>query len=531
MTRARPVPKADRGLDRIALAVVLLIATLLYFRNLGSAPLNIGVDEARFTVHAQSLSATSRDIDGARLPLFFHIINPLSPDNGSDIWWQPMLFYLVAAVFRVAPVSEAAVRLPIACIALLNVWLIGQVARRLFGNGWYGVVAAGILALTPAHFMFGRQALDYFCTLPFVLLWLWRLIAAVDDVGARYPVAIGVILGTALYSHISSWILMPVFLIVTLIVFWRLQKPLASSVWLSAGFGMMVLPVLPWLWLHPGMIHDMITNYKLAGGLRLAERVDLYWDAFNPSYLFFSGGSNPMFATRRAGVLPLAAAVLLPLGAVRTLRRDTIVGRVILAGFLLSPVAVVAALPEDAKYYTPRGLLLVPFAVLICTSGVEWLVESGAAHWRSITRIVAAVLVVSVPFQFAGFAAYYFGPYQTWSAPRFDPLNLRAVAASVSAADAAATIPTVYLSEDVDEPQAEQWLFYLLAGHHLDLWRRSRHLQLRDFDTTRMQPGSYVVLEAHHPGLSRLLSSGRCSLVAMIDDVGGSPAAAILRRE
>ncbi|RDJ94228.1 hypothetical protein B4Q13_16090, partial [Lacticaseibacillus rhamnosus] len=51
---------------------------------------------------------------------------------------------------------------------------------------------------------------------------------------------------------------------------------------------------------------------KMLGDLRIldtgeellldTERVALYWDYFNPSYLFFSGGSDPMWATRRAGI-------------------------------------------------------------------------------------------------------------------------------------------------------------------------------------------------------------------------------------
>jgi 4-amino-4-deoxy-L-arabinose transferase-like glycosyltransferase len=147
-------------LVRLAICAVVLLTGVLYLWALGDAPVNIAVDEARFAVQAQSIATTGRDNNGRRAPLFFHITNPLNPDDSSPTWWQPILFYLMAAVLRFAPLSEWSVRLPTACIAILDVWLIYAVARRLFSNGWYAVLAALLLALTPAHYIFGRQAMD-----------------------------------------------------------------------------------------------------------------------------------------------------------------------------------------------------------------------------------------------------------------------------------------------------------------------------------------------------------------------------------
>jgi hypothetical protein len=297
---------------------------------------------------------------------------------------------------------------------------------------------------------------------------------------------------------------------------------------LVAGFVVPLLPLIPWLWFHPDLPREMITNYKVGGDARLAERVEIYWDYFNPSYLFFSGGSNPMFATRRAGVFPLAFAVLLPLGIWNIVRRRwSLAGAVLLLGFVLAPLPIVAALPQDPKYYTPRDLLVVPFGALIATAGVEWLY----AKRRWFASIAATVLLVSVPLQFASFARYYFTDYQSWSASRFDALNLRGVAAYVIAADAAARVPAVYLSEDVGESQAEQWLFHLRKQQRPDVWARSKPLELAQFKPDDIPSGSLIVLDAANPRLGALLQSGSCSVVAIVNGVAGSPASAILRRK
>ncbi len=138
----------------------------------------IGGDEAYFASHAHAIATTGRDLDGRFLPLFFRI----------DIhtWYQPLLVYLMAAVFSIVQVSEAALRTPTALIGVIDVLLVYAVALRLLGRRRDAVVAAVVMALTPAHFILARQGLDYIAPLPFVLGWLWCLLAALDTGRARF---------------------------------------------------------------------------------------------------------------------------------------------------------------------------------------------------------------------------------------------------------------------------------------------------------------------------------------------------------
>ena len=56
-------------------------------------------------------------------------------------------------VLRVLPLSVFSVRLPTAIIGIADVVLMFLLAKRLFRREWLGLVAAGLLALTPAHFI------------------------------------------------------------------------------------------------------------------------------------------------------------------------------------------------------------------------------------------------------------------------------------------------------------------------------------------------------------------------------------------
>jgi hypothetical protein len=534
-----------RPFARIALIGVLLVGSTVYAWNLGKAPVYLGWDEARTAMQGYSLATTGRDMNGNRSPLFFHITDPLIRNHSSGTWWQPMLFYLTAAALSVAPIAQWSVRLPNVALAVLNMWIIATVARRLFGNRWYGVLAALMLALTPAHFFFARLAQDYFLPQTFVLLWLWCLVRYLDTARAWLPAAAGFVLGLGLYTHISSWIVMPFYLAVTSVVLWVAHKPLRAGLALHAGFAVTMLPLLAWLWFHPTLLTDMFHNYQVVTALNGAERVALYWDYFNPSYLFFSGGADPMWATRQAGVFLLAFAVLLPLGIWNIWREHLSIPRaLLLLGFLFAPVPIVATLPEAPRYATARELLVVPFGVLIGVAGVEFLVQRrtsldrpGLPSFRAATtsfdrasRVVAALLLLSLPIQFASYARDYFTDYQLRSSFRHDSLNVRGVVEHMIASDATRRVPAVYLDEDLGAGKAVQLMFHLITHQRPDLWARTRHFSFSTFDPNRIPSGSLLVLASNDPRIAELVGGGECTVIDRVYDVTDSPSAAILRR-
>jgi 4-amino-4-deoxy-L-arabinose transferase-like glycosyltransferase len=512
---------------RVALAGVLLFASFVYLRDLDRVPVYIGWDEARFALQGHSIASTGRDLNGHQTPLFFHNTDPLIPNNSSRIWWQPFLIYLIAVVLRFAPLSEWSVRLPIAGLAILNVWLMYAVGRRLFSHAWYGVLAALMLALTPAHLIFGRMASDYFCPVPFALMWLLCLLACVQTGNRWLPAATGLVLGVGLYSYIACWIVMPFYLVVTHVMLWLSRRPFRAHVELTVGFAVPLLALVPWIWLHPEMPRDTFRGYDVSTRLNLTERVALYWDYFNPSYLFFSGGSDPMWATRRAGVFALAVAVLLPLGIWSIWRRHPSITRtLLLVGFFFAPVPIILALPEAPQYATARDLLAVPFGLLISVAGVEWLVtENGRPG-----RIVAALLILSIPVQFLFFARDYFADYQSRSGYRLDSANMRDVAAYVIASDRSAPVPAVYLSKDLGTGKSVQWKFHLVKNQREDLWRRTQYFDPGTFKPRDVPSGSLLVLDVGNPRLNDLLGPAGCSIAHVVNDVANGPSATILRR-
>lgn len=509
----------------------IAVTVILYVWRLGEAPIYISNGEVHFAIHAESIARTGRDLNGMRFPLFFDMIDPLLPDNGATEWWQPVLFYATSASLLVFPFAEGSVRLSIAIIGVINVALIYAIARQRLESRTLGIAAAALMALTPAHFVMSRQAVDYLCPGPFALMWLWFLGGFLRRQDTRLLAAAGAALGIGTFTHISAWALMPMFAAMTVGVLALTTR--ARRAWLAFSAGLLVPWTLAaaWLLTHPGVMKHVFGRYfaapadtARAASISIGKAASLYWDYFSPSFLFFSGGSDPTLATSRAGVFLLPLLVLLPLGVAALLRgRRAAIDFVPLAAFLLAPVPVIVVLGAEGGYSIARPIMLVPFGVLLASHGVAWL-----WHHGSRARILLAALLVFAPAQFALFADDYFSDYQIRTARRFDALNTGGAAAVVFAEDDRARIPVVYLSDDLDS-KAVRWRFHLWKAHRYDLWLRTRYLTTALVDAG-LERGSVVVLFEDDPQVKTFLASGNFDRLAAVTHPAGDGASAVLIR-
>lgn len=516
----------------LPLAPIVLLAGAMYFWKLSSAPVYLGGDEARFGINAYAIASSGRDLNGRFMPLLVRL-----EDVGW--WYQPMLFYLIAGALKIFPLSEGAIRIPTVVIGLLDVCLVYGVIRNLLPGRWYPAAGAAMLALTPAHFMFSREARDFICVLPFVLGWLWCVLSLMEADRVGVAVLAGALLGIGIYTHIAAWVFMPLYAVFTCAVLILERRNLWLALWTIAAFLVAALPLLVWLRSHPGMIASIVGGYHVYDAHRLSplqgvkdllnynsiqERLSVYWDYFNPAYLFFSGGSNLTVATRRAGVFPLAQAAFLACGVydLWTKRRSP-VAIVLLAGLATAPLG--ATLVAD-RYAIQRELVVIPFGVLVGMFGVAWLVRHRNRMWRA----AAVLLLASIPIQFVFFYRDYLTGYQVRSAYWFDPNDFRDIAEYLIANASSRDVEAVYVSSTMDDA-IPRWRFYLAKHGRDDLWPRTHFFSRDNLDIGGVRPGSLLVLEAKDSRLPDLVGPGKCCSVAhRVKDVGGSEPAVILVR-
>jgi 4-amino-4-deoxy-L-arabinose transferase-like glycosyltransferase len=517
------------GLRAASIAVLLAAGTLvLYARQLDRAPIYLAHDEVDVAVEGYSVASTGRSTSGQHLPLYFQ--TPAFA-AGRD----PLSIYLTAVVLKARPLSEAAIRFPSVLIGTLNVVLLFFVGRELFGRDGLAVVAAAALALAPAHFIHSRMALNVVFPLPFVELWLLCLIVAIRRGSEWWSAAAGLVLGLGVYSYVAALLMMPLYLVISLLVLWA-SGALSTrrAAMLLGAFGLALVPLVVWQIGHPARLQQLAGYYRLYDATKLnalqgardlssyfslAVRSDVYWRFFSPGFLFFSGDSSVMNSTREAGVFSLALLVLLPLGMARIVATRRPVPLAILAGFVSGPIAAVLV----AEIAIHRAMFLLPFGALVAAFGAEHLLSRGG--WR---RWLGVLLVAAIPLQFARFAADYFGDYRIRSIPWFDN-NVRGALADVVARAPAGHAPEVYLSADI--PFVDRyWMLYVTQWGRPDLLGRPVYPETRHMDVSRMPHGSLVLLYTSDLSRSELLKAGGLRVTPAGVEPNGTSAFSLLEK-
>lgn len=523
----------------------LVAVCALYAIGLDRAPIYLHEIEVLFALHAHSIATSAHDTNGRLLPLYFQM-----PPIGEDVWFHPVIVYWMAPFLRILPMTEWAIRLPTVLVGLLDIVLMYLIARRLFQSARWGLLASGLLALTPAHYIHSRMAMDYLYPVPFVMAWLLCLQIYVERRKTWTLFLATSFLGVGFYSYIASVMMMPVYLLMTwLALYITSPRPTRLCIVAAAGFAWPLVLLLVWLPLHPAVAAATVGRYRLgqvgaavsAGGresmaallehirrtVRFSEltgRVSLYWYFFDPAYLFLSGGyANVVNSTRHFGVFLAPLLVFVPIGLVRAARaRRTPVSLMVVLGFLCAPLAACLVVPEP--YAVDRELAILPFGVLAATFGVKYLFEHGRA-WRT----AALCLLAIAPLHFALFCAEYFGAYRVQSAYWFE-FNRRGAFEEILAREAQDRAPAIYLSASRIPYLDGYWRFYLIKHGREDLLRRTKYFDADTLDVRAVPAGSLILASRQDASLEKLVEGGELKTLALIPEPGDPPAFAILRR-
>jgi 4-amino-4-deoxy-L-arabinose transferase-like glycosyltransferase len=388
-------------------AIVLALAActaILYGYRLADAPPHLEIDEVLIGDNAHAIATTGRDLRGERLPLY--------SQTAEHSWYQPMVIYATALVLTIAPLAEWSVRVPAVGMGILDVVLMFFVAKRMFTSDGFGIAAAAFLALTPAHMIHARYAMDYHYPIAFVLAWLWCLLRFDASREPRWVLAAATVLGVGFYCYISSIVMMPLYLCITLAYVgargasWR-DRGRAIAVFAGA-----LVPFAIWFVRHPSAFGATVEKYGVYDAHRLdavqalrdsisylnvGQYVSMYWRFLNPSVLFFTGGPRLMYATGLVGVFLLPVAALMGVGLYEAILRprDGVNG-VLLVGMLTAPIPAVLFAQEEAATF--RALALVPFGVLLATLGLRllWMARADARvrPWYAPAAVAAVAAAV-----------------------------------------------------------------------------------------------------------------------------------------
>lgn len=229
---------------RIFLILIIFLATVLRFYQLGKTPISLEWDEVAIGYDAYSILKTGRDQFGKFLPLTFRSLDDYKP---------PIYEYLTVPSVALFDLNEFSVRFPSAFIGTLTViatyWLVLAIFSKLKGFERYSVkialLSAFLLSVSPWHLQFSRAAFEVnvsvFITVMAVSLFLYGLSKP------KYFILSAVFFGLDLFSYHSARIVAPLLLLSLFILFNRslpTRKYILSFFLIFAVFTGAFIPIL-----------------------------------------------------------------------------------------------------------------------------------------------------------------------------------------------------------------------------------------------------------------------------------------------
>lgn len=491
----------------VTAALLAAITALVYTPRLQDAPVYFAHDEVRFALQAHSIATSGRDLNGRLMPVYFS-------EPGFSSGRDPISIYATALALIAFPFSETTIRSVTAVVGIIDVVLMYVLARLIFTNALLPLVAAGLLLLTPAHFLLSRLATSVIYPLPFTLGWLICLVVFIERRTRAALLASMGLLGLGVYSYLACMVTMPVCFLLTWFALFREKVRPRFYVIAAAGFLLPLVPLLIWHVVYPTRYADIVREYgvydsarmgplqgvkDLASYFSLGVRSDVYWRFFGPTFLFFFGDASLIDSTREAGVFTWPVGLLLPLGIYQIIAsRRTTVGLVLLMAFALAPLAAVIS----ANVAIHRGLVIVVFGVLIATYGVDFLLSADRRRWR----LAGVLLLLFVPVHFRHFYVDYFHDYRVRSSGWFEH-NIRGGAEELIDLAATDRRASVYLGSDI--PFIESyWSFYLIKHHQEALQARTVYYDPKRLDLKALPERAVVLTAAGTPTESLLIANG-----------------------
>jgi len=404
VTRSRPL--------WLAAALVFLSSSFYIGRLAWSSPY-LSIEEITQARHALSIARTGRSLSGQRLPLY-----PAEP--GYPAGWEPLGIYATVALLKIAPFSEALVRLPSALGGVVNIVLMFFLARRVFRSDWFGAAAALMLAFTPAHFIQSRIGTSQILVATFTLSWLVCLARYQDTRRHRDLFFAAMSLGFGVYAYPGALVVMPLcFLATVSILFFQEGQSARGSIGVAcAGMTLALVPWIAWHTVHAERFSQLTDYYTHNGynqdlGLNsflackgINAHLDAWWNSFNPERMFFTGDSSLRFSTRRAGYLLWPTAPFIVLGVWRASVCVAPVWRwLIVAGILAGPLPAALVSLDEFK----RWLSILPFITLAAVCGLHVMLRTR----RTWANLIAIALVAGTAYQFAEFLHDYWNDYRS----------------------------------------------------------------------------------------------------------------------
>jgi len=362
-------------------------------------PPGINGDEAAIGYNAILVARTGHDQSNRFLPLF------VSAFDLTD-WKQPITFYSTVLAFKIFGVSYSMLREVSVIIILISATLMFFLCKEIFGK-MGGVLSIFVFLTIPAVLIQSHLALENIAPIPFTILWFWMLAKYKKSFKHKYLYLSALSLGLGLFSYPGMRLIVPVFLSLSLVYIFYLNRDKGFKKRFSEVLKFFVIVIIFPIFLYSikNQYPGAILAYNRPHGVVTYQDILLpFISSFDPSFLFIQGDSTPYHSTGRQGVFLLATLPLFVFGIWKIAqKRDSFLIFTLFA-FFLTPLLYGLA---SSIHRGSRLLVLLPTFTIITSLGfLELMKIKGKAKKILLFLTIGLVLI-----NYIDFARDYFFDY------------------------------------------------------------------------------------------------------------------------
>lgn len=273
----------------------------------------------------------------------------------------PLYNILLAIWIRLAGISEIAVRFPSAVAGTLAIPLIYLLARRLAGPT-AGLLAAGLLAISPYHVWYSQEAKMYAMVVLLAVASTYAFVVALECNRGRWWIAYAVATTLLFYTHVATVLIFAAQSLYAVLTHrsWRGRE----RGWLIA-VAVLTLPYVPIaLW-----------AVKVIGGQVATWQPDVsLWDALRILAIKFAVNRYDLSVQDRAALLYAALAGLGVLALALRRRRER--WWLLLSLLSIVPVIGLWLVSLRQSVFSDRyAITALPFYLILVAASVTWMLR------------------------------------------------------------------------------------------------------------------------------------------------------------
>ena len=229
----------------IAIILVMVLLFLRYYK-LAIIPLGTNIDEAGILYDSMLLSKTGFDRYNISWPVYF---------NNYGRGMSAMYIYL-NVILSMGRITLFKTRFIIASLSVIMALFAFLIIKRKYGIK-YAVLGLFLITTLPYFVMASRWALD--CNL-FVIVSTFAIffyLLAIENNKPYLYIFTGILFGSVLYTYALSYLVIPIFLLISLsFLLYRKKITVKSSLFLLIPIILMAIPLLSFVAVNSGLINE-----------------------------------------------------------------------------------------------------------------------------------------------------------------------------------------------------------------------------------------------------------------------------------